>query len=584
MSFRAAGDVAARGSFDAGGASSPEKDQASAIVTPSILENNGSQGTPSYSEMDEDEAQLKKLGYKPILHRSFALFESFAATFAALDVVGGVRLTMATGISFAGPASYWSSFVITAVCSIITAAVLAEVCSALPASGSIYLWAAESGGKVFGRFLSFLVAWWSTTAWTTFVASMCQSTMNFVFAEVSVFNGSYKTDVSDVKFRAVQWITSEVVLLFVILLNYVPPRLYKLLFRISMAIIAIDYILNIVWVPIATSKKDYGFRSAKWVFTQTYYNYAGTMDDAGTKPVPKGWQWCLTYFATAGILCGYDASGHIAEETKNASVKAARGLFWSTVVSAVCAFSLIIMFLFCMPPDTTFFDLIYSATSTQPVVNLYAYMLGRGGHVVMNVICIIELFMNAVVSVLACSRLVFAVARDGVLPFSSWIGQVDKNGQPRNAITVIYICSCILLCSILPSNVAFTSLVSAAGAPSFAAYTLIAFGRLFLSRNNFPKGKWDLGILKKPFYFVAMIFNAFAFIVNVSPYSYPVKASNFNYAIVIMAIVSICAVLCTIFIPRSKWLATRSPQDGYVVPHGPQESPVQVNEKGQWEK
>jgi amino acid transporter len=48
---------------------------------------------------------------------------------------------------------------------------------------------------------------------------------------------------------------------------------------------------------------------------------------------PAGWNWCLSYLATAGILIGFDASGHVAEETKNASITAARGIFWSTVAS-----------------------------------------------------------------------------------------------------------------------------------------------------------------------------------------------------------------------------------------------------------
>lgn len=61
---------------------------------------------------------------------------------------------------------------------------------------------------------------------------------------------------------------------------------------------------------------------------------------------PAGWNWCLSYLATAGILIGFDASGHVAEETKNASVNAAKGIFWSTVVSGVLGFSAVILFLF----------------------------------------------------------------------------------------------------------------------------------------------------------------------------------------------------------------------------------------------
>ena len=91
---------------------------------------------------------------------------------AALYFVGGVRVTFSTGIAAGGNLAYWTSYLVTMVFTFITAAVIAEVCSASPSAGSIYLWAAEAGGPRFGRLLGFIVAWWSTTAWTTFCASM----------------------------------------------------------------------------------------------------------------------------------------------------------------------------------------------------------------------------------------------------------------------------------------------------------------------------------------------------------------------------------------------------------------------------
>lgn len=64
-----------------------------------------------------------------------------------------------------------TSYIVTCIFTFITAAVIAEICSSLPLAGSIYLWAAEAGGPRFGRLFGFVVAWWSTTAWTTFCAS-----------------------------------------------------------------------------------------------------------------------------------------------------------------------------------------------------------------------------------------------------------------------------------------------------------------------------------------------------------------------------------------------------------------------------
>jgi amino acid transporter len=100
--------------------------------------------------------------------------------------------------------------------------------------------------------------------------------------------------------------------------------------------VLLDFVLNIIWLPIG-AHDTWGFRSAHEAFMSTY-NGTGA---------PPAWNWCLSYLATAGILIGFDASGHVAEETKNASVTAARGIFWSTVASGVGGLATIILFLFC---------------------------------------------------------------------------------------------------------------------------------------------------------------------------------------------------------------------------------------------
>ena len=239
-----------------------------------------------------------------------------------------------------------------------------------------YSWAAEAGGRKYGRLFGFIVAWWSTTAWTTFVASNCQGAANFLLSEIAVFNLGFTTDVTDIKFRAVQWIVAEIILCIAIGMNYLNPKTYATIFRISTAIIMIDFFLNLIWLPIAVSK-TYGFQSAEFVFTQTY-------NETGAPPV---WNWMLSYFVTAGILVGFEASGHISEETKGASITAARGIFSSAVASCVLGFPIVILFLFCTPDLET----LYTFAAPQPFVNLYAMTLGQGGQVVMVVICILGL-------------------------------------------------------------------------------------------------------------------------------------------------------------------------------------------------
>lgn len=116
----------------------------------------------------------------------------------------------------------------------------------------------------------------------------------------------------------------------------------------------------------------------------------------------------------------------------------------------------------------------------------------------------------------ASSRLLFAVARDGVFPLSDWIGRVDEHRQPKNAVTVIFIFAATLLCSIIPSQVAFTSLVSAGGVPTIAAYGLIALLRLTFTPNAFKKSYFYLGRWRRSMYLSTVLFNGLVFAVRSS--------------------------------------------------------------------
>jgi amino acid transporter len=112
-------------------------------------------------------------------------------------------------------------------------------------------------------------------------------------------------------------------------------RVFRYIFWLSTGAVFLDFVLNLVWLPIG-AHETYGLRTAEQAFMTTY-NGTGA---------PAGWNWSLSYLATAGILIGFDASGHVAEETKNASLNAAKGIFWSTVISGILGFSAVILFLF----------------------------------------------------------------------------------------------------------------------------------------------------------------------------------------------------------------------------------------------
>ncbi|KAJ5620192.1 hypothetical protein N7510_004176 [Penicillium lagena] len=407
------------------------------------------------------------------------------------------------------------------------------------------------GGGRLGRLISFLVAAWTLVAWTAFLASDSFGVANYLISEVVVFDphASFPHATSDVRARAIAWAFSLLFLAIATALNFLPPRMYSWVFRAGVIVIVIDMLLNFIWLPIGVSQ-TYGFQSADFVFTSTY-------NGGDTSP---GLNWVLSWFLVGSCLVGEDASGHVAEETISAKKAAAKGVFWSTVASALCGFPIIVLFLFCMPSIEKFYD----TSAPQPFIHMYSMALGRG-HVVMTVISMIGAILNTSISLVAVSRLVFAVARDGVFPFSDVLSRVSKSKQPRNAVIFIAVIAALLLCTQLPSQVAFSSLISTSAVGSIAAYSLVGLGRTFVTRTSFRPGFWDMGWFGVVAAIITFVWNGFLFAVLCAPqYSDSMidkDSSLFNYAIVIMGGVTILALVEWWRKSKKEWFQHLKPTD-----------------------
>ncbi|ORY30174.1 amino acid/polyamine transporter I [Naematelia encephala] len=491
--------------------------------------------------VDTDAEALAGLGYVPVLKRSFGLIESFASSFCAMNFIGVTRVLLYIGLATGGSAAIWSSSVVSIVGVTITAAVLAEICSALPISGSIYVWASEAAGKRAGRLVGFVVGWWAATAWVSFVASNSQAPAQFLLSLMVVFDKEFPggLDASNVTYRGALFGVSFGCMWIALLLNYLPPKWFARTFRFTVYLLLLDLVLSLIWLPIGVSR-TYGFRTAKEVFT-------GRNNGTG---FGEAWNWALSFYYAGYVACGYDAAGHIAEETKNASLTAARGIFWSAFAAAVCSLIATTLWLFCIPPD----ELLYSFDAPQPFVQIWQASIGKGGAVVMTIIAVLGLILSTSCAVTASSRLIFAIARDGILPGSKWISTPNSAGQPKNAITLIAVLSTVLLIISIGSQVAFTSLLSAGAVTSISAYALISFCRLLVTPHEFKHTRWSLGKWGPFFYAFAFAYNTFLLTVLYSPLEYPFTAATFNFAIVIIGAVSIFGILSWWFIPADKWL------------------------------
>jgi hypothetical protein len=97
-----------------------------------------------------------------------------------------------------------------------------------------------------------------------------QNAANYIVSQFAVWEIDFPGGISNnnVKWRAAVWAISEALLILAVAVNYLPPRLYSRVFRFSIFLMMVDFLLCLIWLPIGVSR-TYGFRSAKEVFTQT---------------------------------------------------------------------------------------------------------------------------------------------------------------------------------------------------------------------------------------------------------------------------------------------------------------------------
>jgi len=157
------------------------------------------------------------------------LLKAFAASFCTLNFIGGTRCGFrypcsnlwrmvqvhvlcralgSFGIYIYRPLSNTSliyinrsTFLITVIFMLTSAAVVTEICSALP---SIYIWAAESAGPKYAKFFWFIVDWWSCTAWMTFPAICCQ-VCPIIICTISCIIGFYFRFLQIISFLSLQY-------------------------------------------------------------------------------------------------------------------------------------------------------------------------------------------------------------------------------------------------------------------------------------------------------------------------------------------------------------------------------------------
>jgi amino acid transporter len=234
------------------------------------------------------------------------------------------------------------------------------------------------------------------------------------------------------------------------------------------------------------------------------------------RAAPFGLVFVLALLQAQWTYTGYDASAHMAEETRMARLNSAWGIFLSVAISAVVGYVLLVVLTWAIPRG----DVAAVASDPYPVLAIADGNLSRPAANLVAVIIGGAMWLCGSSSVSSMARMWFAFARDGGMPGSRWIARVSpRSGAPVAAILVTSVLA--VLVSLYAA--AFTVLTSASTITLYLAYGIPIFLTLrnrLRRRGEFPTREtapWSLGRKATPVNVVAVVWILFITVVFALP-------------------------------------------------------------------
>ncbi|TPX59596.1 hypothetical protein PhCBS80983_g02363 [Powellomyces hirtus] len=471
-----------------------------------------------------DEQRLEQLGYKQELKRELSSFTNFAFSFSIISILTGLNGLYMYGFNTGGPVAIIWGWPVVSFFTLLVGLALAEICSSYPSSGALYYWAAQLSGPKWAPLASWVTGWFN-------LLGQIGCTAGIVFAQATVMlqiaalnNPEYTLT------PAHQVLLCGAILIIHALLNTFAVKLVNALNYVSVW----WHIIGVAVIVISIAVKAPMHQSASYVFGE-YRDEGGWGDKAG-----KGYVVLIGLLTAQFTMTGYDASAHMTEETKNASISGPVGIVMSILVSFVVGWIYLLGLTFSIQNELAVSgaDNPDGTSNVGGVVQIFLDTTGQTGATLLAIIVMGAMFWCGMSSVTSNSRMIYAFSRDGALPFSNlWHRIHPTTHTPIAAVWLGATLSLVLCLPILGNSTAFAAITSIATIGLYISYAIPIVLRLTLGRRGFVRGPMHLGRFSYVVGTMACAWTAFITVLFVLPTGYPVTKENMNYAVVMVGFV-----------------------------------------------
>ena len=400
-------------------------------------------------------------GYATAFPRVLRRFALFAIAFSVVSITTGIFVNYAYGLTTMGPAAVWL-WPVAAVGQVLVVLVLAELAGHMPLAGANYQWTARLVGTRFGYTVGALGLLYGAVG----LPGIALVGLAPLTATVLGLDAADPTTLL---------VVAVVALLLAFGVNIVrvawAARVNNLaVFAEIAGTVVLSVLLLGLWAHGHAGTPDGGHG----------LGFLGTVNP-GT-PVADA----VVGGALIGIftLVGFEAAADMAEEAVDARRTVPRAMIAAALISGALGLVALIGFTVAIP------DLAAVEASPVPLAEIARYWLGPVLTRVFLGVVVFSMFALLVVAAASNSRLLFAMARDRLLPGSRLLARVNPTtATPVPALVTSLVVCLVLLAYGTLDGAAFTVLVGATALVPYLIYLLTLGGYLARRRRLAATGE-----------------------------------------------------------------------------------------------
>jgi len=431
-----------------------------------------------------DDAQLAALGYSGEFHRSMGLWANMALGFTYLSPLVGVYSLFAYSLSIGGPPSIWW-IVIVGVGQLLVALVFGEVVSQYPLAGGIYPWTR----RLWNRRYAWIVSW--IYIWAVIVT----------ITAVAEFGGGFVAALFDLEATPGVVLGTAVALLVVAFaVNYSGTRNLARIAQIGLMAELIGVIALGLFLLLFRREQPFS----------VFFDSLGAGGGDGYLGV-----FLAASLSGLFLFYGFEACGDVAEEVADPTRQIPRAMILTILVGGVSGFVSYAGYVLAAPD----LPAIISGEDADPIPSILVSALGTAGSKVFLVITVVA-FLSCVLSLQAAgSRLLYAFARDRMLPASGWLSHVSsRHAVPTNALLVVCVVPILIALFVYFQGEILARVTAFAVLGIYISFQAVVLAALRQRLKGWrPAGLWNLGTAGLVVNVLALAYGIFAIVLLIKP-------------------------------------------------------------------